>query len=182
MRSQILLTVISFVVACGSARTQQPSVVPPPVVGVQPAPPIRTALPPTPPAERSVEDLLTTIENLRAQKAELDKVEAEMTAALRKKLQQQTERLEKLGIASKPAEPDRVGRIIIEGNEQTPEAQILKLLEFRPGQVLKYPALDQARAKLKKAGFGDITVEVIPNEQEGAFKDIRVRLNEKKSR
>jgi ABC-type transport system involved in cytochrome c biogenesis ATPase subunit len=89
------------------------------------------------------------------------------------------QRLKKLGLAPAPVkeqEPDRVGRIIIEVNTKTSEKKILEKLSFRPGQVLQYPALEEARAKLQKAGFRDVTVEVVPNELDSVFKDIRVRV------
>ncbi len=51
-------------------------------------------------------------------------------------------------------------------------------LGMRPGQVLQYPALEAARAKLEKAGFKSVTVEVLPNELDTTFKDIRVKVTE----
>jgi hypothetical protein len=80
-------------------------------------------------------------------------------------------------------EPDRVGRIVIEGNTATPDRVILgALLDLRPGQILRYPQLDAAR-KLLGCGLFDRatppTVEVIPNELDGTFKDIRIRLTER---
>lgn len=187
MSARILFVSVGLVVACAVARAEEPQrgtypMIAPTAVPTAP-PPARTVVPPIPPAERSVEDLLTTIENLRAQKAELAKLEAELTAALGKKLQQQTERLQKLGIAPKDAkpaapEPDRVGRIIIEGNVKTPDRKILANVDLRPGQILRYPAIEETRAKLEKAGFKGATVEVLPNELDGNFKDIRVRVIE----
>jgi len=38
--------------------------------------------------------------------------------------------------------------------------------------------LEAARVKLVKAGFRDATVEVVPNELDSTFKDIRVRVTE----
>lgn len=131
--------------------------------------------------EKSVDDLLAELERLRARKAEVEKKEQELTAALRKKLQTQTERLQKLGVAPKDtthAEPDRVGRIIIEGNTKTPDKKILENLDIRPGQLLRYPALEAARAKLEKAGFAGTTIEIVASESDLKFKDIRIRVNE----
>src|SRR5262249_53824238 len=132
---------------------------------------------------KSVDELLNELERIQSQKAELEKKERELKAALQKKLELQAERLKKLGVVPQPAketEPDRVGRIIIEGNTKTPDAKILEKLELRPGQILQYPKLEDARVKLEKAGFRNVTVEVLPNELDPIFKDIRVRIDESK--
>ena len=79
-------------------------------------------------------------------------------------------------------EPDRVGRIIIEGNEVTKRRVILNELPFRPGQILPYDRLDEARMRLARLGIFDPedppTVEVLPNEWDSVFKDIRIRVKE----
>jgi outer membrane protein assembly complex protein YaeT len=79
-------------------------------------------------------------------------------------------------------EPDRVGRIILEGNEITRDRVILNQLDLRPGQILQYPKLEDARMRLARLGIFDgeepPTVEVLPNELDQAFKDIRVRVRE----
>jgi len=75
-----------------------------------------------------------------------------------------------------------VGRIIIEGNTVTQDRVILNELGLRPGQILQYPMLKQAEMNLLRRGIFDAenppTVEVIPNESDGVYKDIRVRVNE----
>ena len=80
-------------------------------------------------------------------------------------------------------EPDRVGRIIIEGNTDTWDSVILNELPFRPGQILKYPDLEKARTRLTKLGVFDKknppTVEVLPNELNSEFKDILIRVTER---
>jgi hypothetical protein len=126
------------------------------------------------PPEKSVDELLSELERVQAQKAELEKKEQELKALVRKRLEKQTERLNKL---LPPANPDRVGQIIIEGNTTTPNQKILDMLGITPGDVLRYPALEEARAKLKKA-FQDSTVEVIPGDLDSVFKNIRVRVVE----
>ncbi|WP_171471993.1 POTRA domain-containing protein [Frigoriglobus tundricola] len=137
---------------------------------------------PTPPPEKTVEALLNELEQVQAQKAELEKKEQELKTTVRKKLEQQAERLNKLGVTpapAKPAQPDRVGRIIIEGNTQTPDKKILDALTFQPGQALQYPRLEDARVKLQKVGFRSVSVEVVPNDlDDTVFKDIRVRVEE----
>jgi outer membrane protein assembly factor BamA len=86
-------------------------------------------------------------------------------------------------LAAIKKEPDRVGRLIIEGNTATPDRVILLQLDFRPGQILQYPQLNAARKQLAKLGLFDAadppTVEVIPNELDSTFKDIRVRVTER---
>mgnify|MGYP005851695913 CR=1 FL=1 len=79
-------------------------------------------------------------------------------------------------------EPDRVGRIIIEGNTITDQRVILNQLNLFPGQILQYPQIEQARANLIRLGLFDNddppTVEVLPNEFDSSYKDIRVRVKE----
>jgi outer membrane protein assembly complex protein YaeT len=79
-------------------------------------------------------------------------------------------------------QPDRVGRIIIEGNDVTQDRVILNQLDLRPGQILQYPKLEDARMRLKRLGIFDPedepVVEVLPNELDDQFKDIRVRVRE----
>jgi outer membrane protein assembly complex protein YaeT len=78
--------------------------------------------------------------------------------------------------------PDRVGRIIIEGNNITQDRVILNQLDLRPGQILQYPKLEDARMRLNRLGIFDPenapTVEVLPNELDEQFKDVRVRVQE----
>src|SRR4029077_19616483 len=70
-------------------------------------------------------------------------------------------------------EPDRVGRIIIEGNDITKDRGILNQLALRPGQLLQYPKLEDARMRLNRLGIFDPedapTVEVLPNELDNSF-------------
>ncbi len=79
-------------------------------------------------------------------------------------------------------EPDRVGRILIEGNDITRDRVILNQLDLRPGQILQYPKLEDARMRLNRLGIFDPEdppqVEVLPNELDQTFKDIRVRVRE----
>jgi len=78
--------------------------------------------------------------------------------------------------------PDRVGRVIIEGNSVTQDRVIMNQLDLRPGQVLQYPKLEDARMRLARLGIFDAanppSVEVIPNELDSEFKDVLVRVNE----
>ncbi len=190
MSDRVAFVSVALLIACGAAVSQQPT--PPPVVLPSgpnipavnpPLPPPTVVVPVSPPAPSSVDDLLNQLERVQAEKAALEKKEQELKAAIRKKLDAQAERLKKLGIAPKEAkekEPDRVGRIIIEGNTKTPDKKILDKLEFCPGQLLHYPALDAARARLEKAGFRGVTVEVVPGELDANYKDVRVKVDESK--
>src|SRR5262249_27399376 len=64
--------------------------------------------------------------------------------------------------------PDRVGRVIIEGNTVTQDRVILNQVDLRPGQVLQYPKIEDARMRLARLGIFDPedppSVEVVPNE------------------
>ncbi len=184
MSIRTLLVSAGLLVIVGGAPAQK--IVPPPgavPTPVFPAPPADARIPPTAvpvppvPQVKSVDDLLTELENLRAQKAELEKREQDLNAALRKKLDAQAERLKKLGTAPKSAEPDRVGKIVLEGNAAKFEKEILGAIGMRPGQVFNYPALEEARTKLEKAGWRDVAVEVLPSEPDSIIKDIRIKAN-----
>jgi outer membrane protein assembly complex protein YaeT len=79
-------------------------------------------------------------------------------------------------------EKDRVGRIIIEGNTVTSQRVILNQLGLYPGQILQYPKLEQAKQNLMRLNLFDQesppTVEVLPQEFDSIYKDIRVRVKE----
>ncbi|MBY0514294.1 MAG: outer membrane protein assembly factor BamA, partial [Gemmataceae bacterium] len=79
-------------------------------------------------------------------------------------------------------EPDRVGRVIIEGNNVTKDRVIYNQLDLRPGQILQYPRLEDARVRLSRLGIFDPqnppTVEVLNNELDDHMKDILVRVQE----
>jgi len=79
-------------------------------------------------------------------------------------------------------EPDRVGRIIIEGNDVTQDRVIRNQLDLRSGQILQYPKLKEAEARLNRLGIFDPenppTVTVEPNEFDTLWKDVRVHVNE----
>jgi len=194
---------VAVLVFCG-AVSSQPQPNHPPLPGAAPpvAPPVPvvprldffppTALaptspslvvptPPAPPPEKTVDELLTELERMQAQKAELEKKEQELKATVRKKLEQQAERLKKLGVTpQQKASPDRIGVIVFEGNTKTPKETILEKLGLLPGQVLHYPALEEARVKLEKAGFRGVVVELIPDEGDSLWKSIRVKVDESK--
>jgi hypothetical protein len=182
----LLVSAGLLAIVCGSASSQPPPPIPPAPVfpgrtqlpGGPSTPPVVIPTPPAPPPEKTVDELLNELEHVQAQKAALEKSEQALKATLHKKLEQQAERLNKLGVAPKAVEPDRVGQILIEGNTKTADKKILDMLGMSPGQVLQYPKLEAARVKLEKAGFHEPTVEVIPGEPGSTFKDIRVRVSE----
>ncbi len=55
-------------------------------------------LPPGQLKSASIEDLLNKLQGLKAQRAELDRLEKEMVAVLKEKLKEQKERVQKLGV------------------------------------------------------------------------------------
>ena len=84
-------------------------------------------------------------------------------------------------VVVKPTEPDRVGRVIIEGNADTPDRVIQLAVGQWPGQVLDRAKLGRAETRLNKLGlFRSASVEVLPCEiADCIFKDIRVRVEER---
>jgi outer membrane protein assembly factor BamA len=86
-------------------------------------------------------------------------------------------------VAMQRREPDRVGRIIIEGNTITQDRVILNQLGLFPGQILQYPKLREAQQNLMRLGIFDATedppqVDVVPQQFDSIYKDIRVRVKE----
>jgi hypothetical protein len=81
----------------------------------------------------------------------------------------------------------RVGRVIIEGNDQTPDRVILECIPFRPGQRLSGGDLLAAQERLRKCGHFPVnpwrgigpTVQLLPNELDSEFLDVRIRIQEK---
>jgi len=79
------------------------------------------------------------------------------------------------------------GRIIIEGNEDTPDSVILGELEFRPGQKVTAAAMRAARERLRACGAfrsnpwrgTGPTVELVPNVLDSGFVDVRIRIQER---
>ncbi|MDB5309193.1 MAG: sigE 19 [Gemmataceae bacterium] len=85
-----------------------------------------------------------------------------------------------LARSREPGQPDRVGRIIVEGKIGD-DLKIMKLLGLYPGQVLPYPALEEARKRLEKAypnatNPPEIVVEI--GDPASRYKDIVVRVSE----
>jgi hypothetical protein len=79
-----------------------------PAVPVAPSAPSNTIPPPAVPAaplEQTVDQMLDRLEHLRAQKAEIERKEQELLSAIRKKIEKQSERLDRLGITPRPPEP-----------------------------------------------------------------------------
>jgi len=111
MRHRTLLAVSGLVVAvCLLAlagffpipvEAQNPSTSPPPVQEPPVPPPAR---PPDAPASQpapagmSIDQLMEQLTRLRAQRAELEKLEKEVMDALKEKLKEQRQRLQKLGV------------------------------------------------------------------------------------
>ena len=81
----------------------------------------------------------------------------------------------------------RVGRVIIEGNDQTPDRVILECVPFRPGQKLVGRDLIVAQERLRECGHFlsnpwrgvGPSVQLLPNEFDSEFLDVRIRIEEK---
>lgn len=83
----------------------------------------------------------------------------------------------------RPTQPDRIGRVIIDGNTVTQDRVILNQLgDLRPGQVLQYPQTKDAEMRLMRLGIFDPedppSVQVIQNEYDNMFKDVKVTVHE----
>jgi outer membrane protein assembly complex protein YaeT len=82
--------------------------------------------------------------------------------------------------------PDRVGRVIISGNEVTRENIIRRQVPLYPGQILEYPALAQAERNLARLGIFEMdpekgqrpTVSVLDPMSDNPCKDILVQVQE----
>ena len=105
-----LLVPALLLVACGVAYTQsQPRGIPSPGVPTAPQPvpqsvpsePQPAVTPSSVPlAEKTLDQLLDRLEALRAQKAELEKAEQEVVKEIRRKLERQADRVNRLGITA----------------------------------------------------------------------------------
>jgi hypothetical protein len=81
----------------------------------------------------------------------------------------------------------RYGRIIIEGNTDTPDYRILDLVQMRPGMKLSAREMRAARERLRESGYFAINpwqgtaprVELLPNELDNSFMDVRIRVDER---
>jgi outer membrane protein assembly factor BamA len=81
----------------------------------------------------------------------------------------------------------RVGRIIIEGNTDTPDHVILEQVPMRPGARFRSADLNAARDGLRRCGYFPVnpwqgvgpTVQLSPNELDSEFVDVRIRVNER---
>ena len=111
MRRPILLVAISLLAIAGVGQTQQPQLPPVTITLPEPVPvpqmgpmiPQPQRLVPTvatKPVDPTVDQMLDELEALRIQKAELEKKESEMVAAIGKKVETQSARMKKLGIGS----------------------------------------------------------------------------------
>jgi hypothetical protein len=104
-----LAVLVLLVVAAGTVYTQAPAGIPAPENPALPNVPV-TAQPPAPTSplkERSLNQLLDDIQQIRVQKAELEKKEQALIAEVRKLLAQQSDRLNKLGLGA-PVQPQSI--------------------------------------------------------------------------
>jgi outer membrane protein assembly factor BamA len=150
---------------------------------VFPTIPAPTPTPSAQPAkEKTLDQLLDELTSLRAQKAEMEKKEQDLIKVIQQKALKQNERMRQLGLppAATGSSPDRVGRIKIEGNTITTDGTICELLNLPPGQVFDNTKLKEARERLERAGFESVIVEFISSDLDSGYKDILVRVKEKK--
>lgn len=81
--------------------------------------------------------------------------------------------------------PTRVGQVHIRGNEITRDNVILRQLDVRPGQILQYPKLEEARMRLARLGIFDPQnppeVLALPQDLDSDFQDVEVRVRETKT-
>ena len=86
-------------------------------------------------------------------------------------------------VVEQTREPQRIGRINIVGNTVTNQRVILNQLgPLLPGQVLRYPAIDQAKANLNRLNLFDPedppNITVVPSEFDDGFVDLLVNVKE----
>lgn len=82
--------------------------------------------------------------------------------------------------------PDRVGRVIVVGNDVTRENVIRRQIPLYPGQVLEYPALAQAERNLARLSIFEMnpevgqrpTVNVLDPYSDNPVKDVLVQVQE----
>jgi hypothetical protein len=80
-----------------------------------------------------------------------------------------------------------VGRVIIDGNTDTPDRVILNCIDFRPGQKTTRAVLRQAGKRIRATGVFKsnpwrgvgVTVNVLPNELDSDYFDILIRVQER---
>jgi hypothetical protein len=88
-----------------------------------------------------------------------------------------------------PALGVRCGRIVIEGNIDTPDRVILECINIRPGQKLQFGELQRAQAWLRATGVFRVnpwrgtgpTVELLYPGFESEFWDVVIRVEERPS-
>src|SRR5579871_3163905 len=125
MTRRTLLVFVLLILVLSQGYTQQPRPTPPLLGGTSAVPsapvpsnliapqaiPMPFQVAPAPVVEKSLDQLLDTLEALRAQKAELEKKEKELVKSIQQKSDKQAERMKQLGLTPAAATPDRVGRI-----------------------------------------------------------------------
>jgi hypothetical protein len=89
--------------------------------------------------------------------------------------------------AAQAGTPHRVGLIRIEGNTDTLDRHIHDLVRMRPGAQFNPREMREAAERLRQSGYFVVNpwrnigpvVEVIPNELDQVFLDIRILVQEK---
>lgn len=148
-----VLAVLLLAALGAVAYTQTP---PPPAEG----PLLPSPVPPVPakpaPKEPTVEELLNELEKVQAQKAALEKREKELAEAARKKLEQQGERLKRLGL--KPTAPQGagepvIGEVLVSGAGAKEVEKIKAAARLKTGEPFSEHELIAARVRLDAAGY-----------------------------
>jgi len=100
-----LAVLVLVVVAVSTVYTQPPPAIPTPESPAVPAAPTLHA---SQPKERSVNELLDEIQQIRVRKAELEKKEQLLVAEVRKLVAQQADRLNKMGLGVQALPPSEL--------------------------------------------------------------------------
>jgi hypothetical protein len=162
-----------------------PALVPQPQPG-ELIPPTVTSVPPivpTAPAEKSIEQLLKELEGVQAQKADLLKREADLKAAVQKKLESIQKQVDKLGAGGAPGAnkadgPNLIRRVELMGFADRDEKEVNAIVAkagLVPGGLLTKPMMDAVQGRLAMAGFPGVSFEVIrPEPAQPQVADIRL--------
>lgn len=88
-----------------------------------------------------------------------------------------------IGLPAQAQDMPRIGRILIEGNTDTPDHAILGVVRIRPGELFRAPELRDAEGRLRKTKWFDpvtpVTVRSLPNDADSGFVDIVIQVTER---
>jgi Spy/CpxP family protein refolding chaperone len=132
---KLTLAVLVLLVAVGTVYTQNLLPAPAPDLPALPGLPAAPSLQPAPaqPKERTINQMLDEIQTIRAQKAELAKMEQALMTEVRKMVEQQNERLNKMGLGT-PAQPPMDTNLIPAPLSSIPAPPTPESLPLTPGK------------------------------------------------